>query len=88
LKVQILNDMCSFLLSNLTKMAHSTRYQIEHLVKMYLKMNISVKRTFDLIKNDKGYLYYLGTLWVSLVKKAFGQVNSDKGYLYSRTCLH
>jgi hypothetical protein len=27
------------------------------------------------------YLYYLGTLWVSLVKMAFGLVKNDKGYL-------
>jgi hypothetical protein len=59
----MLNDMCSFLLSNLTKC------QIEHLVKI----------TFDLIKSDKGYLYYLGTLWVSLVKMPFGLVKNGKG---------
>jgi len=29
-------------------------------------MNILIKMTFDLVKNDKMYLYYLGTLWVSL----------------------
>jgi penicillin-binding protein-related factor A (putative recombinase) len=52
--------MCSFLISNLTK------HQIEHLIKMYFKMNILMQMTFDLVKSDKGYLYYLGTLWVSL----------------------
>jgi len=56
--------------------------QMEHLVKMYLKMNILVKMTFDLVKNDKEYLYYLSFLWVSLVKMAFGLVKSDKGHLY------
>jgi hypothetical protein len=66
LEAQVLNDMCSFLLSNLTKMTYSTMCQIEHLVKMYFKMKILIKMTFDLIKSDKGYLYYLGTLWVSL----------------------
>jgi hypothetical protein len=70
----MLNDMCSFLLSNLTKMTYLTRCQIEHLVKTYFKMNIPIKMTFDLVKNDKGYLYYLGTLWVSLVKMTFGLV--------------
>jgi hypothetical protein len=44
----MLNDMCSFLLRNLTKC------QIEHLVKMYLKMNIPIKMTFYLVKSDKG----------------------------------
>jgi hypothetical protein len=46
-------------------MTYSTKCQIEHLVKMYFKMNILVKMTFDLVKSDKGYLYYLSTLrWV------------------------
>jgi hypothetical protein len=27
-------------------------------------MNILIKMTFDLIKSDKGYLYYQGTLFV------------------------
>jgi hypothetical protein len=58
----MLNDMCNFLLSNLTKMTNLTKCQIKHLIKMYFKINISVKMTFDLIKNDKEYLYYLGTL--------------------------
>jgi hypothetical protein len=47
-------------------MTYLTRCQIERLVKMYFKMNILVKMTFDLVKSDKGYLYYFGTLWVSL----------------------
>jgi hypothetical protein len=47
-------------------MTYLTMCQIEHLIKMYLKMNILVKMTFDLVKSDKGYLYCLGTLWVSL----------------------
>ncbi len=63
-------------------MTYSTRCQIEHLVKMYLKMYILVKMTFDLVKSDKGYLYYLGTLWVLLVKMAFGLIKGDKGYVY------
>jgi hypothetical protein len=50
----MLNNMCSFLLSNLTKMTYLTKCQIEHLVKMYLKMNIPIKMTFDLVKSDKG----------------------------------
>jgi hypothetical protein len=58
----MLNDTCNFLLSNLINMTYSTRCQIEHLIKMYFKMNIPIKMTFDLVKNDKGYLYYLGTL--------------------------
>jgi len=63
-------------------MTYLTRCQIEHLVKMYFKMNILIKMTFDLVKSDKGYLLYLSTLWVSLVKMAFGLVKSDKVYLY------
>jgi hypothetical protein len=63
-------------------MTYLTRCQIEHILKMYFKMNILVKMTFDLVKNDKGYLYYLGTLWVLLVKMTFGLIKSDKGYLY------
>jgi hypothetical protein len=63
-------------------MTYLTRCQIEHLIKMYLKMNIPVKVTFDLVKSDKGCLYYLGTLRVSLVKMAFGLIKNDKGYLY------
>jgi hypothetical protein len=55
---------------------------MEHLIKMYLKVNILIKMTFDLIKSDKGYLYYLSTQWVSLVKMAFGLVKSDKKHLY------
>jgi hypothetical protein len=63
-------------------MTYSTKCQIERLVKMYFKMNILAKMTFDLVKSDKGYLNYLSTLWVSLVKMTFGLVKSDKGYLY------
>ncbi len=63
-------------------MTYSTRCQIEHLVKMYFKMNILVKMTFDLVKSDKGYLNYLSTLWILLVKMTFGLVKNDKGYLY------
>jgi len=63
-------------------MTYSTKCQIEHLVKMYLKMNIPIKMTFDLVKSDKRYLNYLGTLWISLVKMTFGLVKSDKGNLY------
>ncbi len=48
---------------------------------MYLKMNIPIKMTFDLVKSDKGYLYYLGTLWVLLVKMAFGLMKGDKRYI-------
>jgi hypothetical protein len=50
----MLNDMCSFLLSNLTKMTYLTKCQIEHWVKMYLQMNVPIKMTFDLVKSDKG----------------------------------
>jgi hypothetical protein len=56
--------------------------QIEHLIKMYLKMNIPFKITFDLVKTDKGYLYYLGIAWVLLVKMALGLVKKDKYCLY------
>jgi hypothetical protein len=63
-------------------MTYLTRFQIEHLVKMYFKMNILIKMTFDLIKSDKGSLYCLGTLWVLLVKMAFGLIKGDKGYIY------
>jgi hypothetical protein len=73
---------CNFLSSDSTKMTYSTRCQIEHLIKIYFKMNIPIKMTFDLIKSDKGYLYYLSTLWVSLVKMAFGPIKTNKGYLY------
>jgi hypothetical protein len=55
-------------------MTYSTMCQIEHLIKMYFKMNIPLKITFDLIKSDKGYLYHLGIAWVSLVKMALGLV--------------
>jgi hypothetical protein len=78
----MLNEMCSFLFTNLTKMTYSSRRQIEHLVKMYFKMNIPVKMTFDLVKSDKGYLYYVNTLGVSLVKMALGLVKKDKYCLY------
>ncbi len=37
-------------------------------------MNIPFKITFDLVKSDKGYLYYLGIAWVLLVKMALGLV--------------
>jgi len=77
----MLNDICNFLLSNLTKMTYLTKCQIEHLVKMHFKMNISIKMTFDFVKNDKGYLYYLNTLLVWLVKIAFSLIKSDKAYL-------
>jgi hypothetical protein len=50
----MLKDMCNFLLNNLTKMTYLTKCQIEHLVKMYLKTNIPIKMTFDLVKCDKG----------------------------------
>jgi hypothetical protein len=63
-------------------MTYSTKCQIKHLIKMYLKMNIQVKMTFNLVKRDKGYLCYLGILWVSLVQMAFDLVKNDKGYLY------
>jgi len=56
--------------------------QIEHLIKMYLKMNIPLKMTFDLVKSDEGYLYYSSTVWVSLVKMALGIVKKDKYCLY------
>jgi len=42
-------------------------------------MNILIKMTFDLVKSDKEYLYYSGSLWVSLVKMAFGFIKSEKG---------
>jgi hypothetical protein len=35
-------------------MTYLTMCRIEHLIKMYLKMNILVKMTFDLVKSDKG----------------------------------
>ncbi len=38
--------------------------------------------TFDLVKSDKGHLYYLGTLWVLLVKMALGFVKIDQYCLY------
>jgi hypothetical protein len=68
-------------------MTYLTKCQIEHLVKMYFKMNILVKMTFDLVKSDKGYLHYLCTLWVLLVKMAFGLVKSNKGYLHYKSTL-
>jgi hypothetical protein len=37
---------------------------------------------FGLVKNDKGYLYYVSTLGVSLVKMTFGLVKKDKYYSY------
>jgi hypothetical protein len=43
-------------------MTYLTKCQIKHLVKMYFRMNISIKMTFDLVKNDKEYLYYLSIL--------------------------
>jgi len=55
-------------------MTYSTKCQIKHLVVMYLKMNIPIKMTFDLVKSDKGYLYYVSTVKVSLVKMAPGLV--------------
>jgi hypothetical protein len=64
----MLNDMCSFLLSNLTKMTYSTMCQIEHLIKMYFKMNIPIKVAFDLVKSDKGYLYHISAQGVSWSK--------------------
>ncbi len=45
-------------------------------------MNIPIKMTFDLVKSDKGYLYYLSTLWVSFFKMAFGLIKTNKWYLY------
>ncbi len=45
-------------------------------------MNIPFKITFDLVKTDKGYLYYLGIAWVLLVKMALGLVKKDKYCLY------
>jgi hypothetical protein len=68
-------------------MTYLTRCQIEHLVKMYLKMNIPIKMTFDLVKSDKGYLYYISTLGVSLIKMALGLVKKDKYYLYQLRAL-